>query len=69
MTFASFLRKVGLYGEALELPGNLFDATSKYSLKSMKNNIEIEALGRLGTCLGKLLASLCMPSCRLAVFV
>ena len=69
MTFASFLLKFGLYGEALELSGNFFDATSKYSLTNMKKNVKIEALGRLWTCLGKLLASLCMPSCRLAVFV
>ena len=37
VTFASFLLKFGLYEEALELPGNFFDATSKYSSKTMKN--------------------------------
>ena len=69
VTFASFLLKFGLYGEVLELPGAFFDATSQYSQKSIKENVKIETLGRLWTCLGKLLASLCMPSCRLAVFV
>ena len=67
--FASFLCNFGLYGEALELPGNFFDATSKYSLKSMRKNVKIEALGRPLTYFGKLLAPLCTPSCRLALFV
>jgi len=67
--FASLLCNFGLYGEALELPGNFFDATSKYSLKNMKKNVKIEALGRPLTYFGKLLAPLCTPSCRLALFV
>ena len=64
-----FLLKFGLYGEALELPGNFFNATSKYSLKSMKKNVKIKTLGRPLTYFGKLLAPLCTPSCRSALFV
>ena len=69
MTFASLLRTFGLYGEALERPDNFFDATSKYSLKTMKKDVKIEALGRPLTYFGKLLVPLYTPSCRLALFV